>query len=264
MAAPEPFRPPAWPAAALAAVVLVATACAGPTPPPAPLPPLAVGQPRPEATPAPPPPAPAPTPAATTIVIEAAEDEPGASESLGEAARRERERRRAADKPVAVITNQNLAEYAKGQKLTTASAPAEEPGPAATAEPGQAQDESYWRERGLEIRRRWRSALEDVERLEGESAELRRRFYAADDPYVRDNQIKPEWDHLLAELDRARQALEAAPKELDAFLEEGRRAGVLPGWLREGIELEPEPAPPAPDSNDPREPVVIDQDPGQP
>ena len=30
-------------------------------------------------------------------------------------------------------------------------------------------------------------------------------------------------------------------EEVAAFLEEGRRAGALPGWLREGIELEPEP-----------------------
>ena len=34
----------------------------------------------------------------------------------------------------------------------------------------------------------------------------------------------------------------AAKAELEAFLEEGRRAGALPGWLREGAEQEPETA----------------------
>ncbi len=264
MGGPERATP--WATRLALILALTAMACTGSTPQPEALPPQAVSQQRPEPTPAPPPPAPTPvsTPAPTTIVIDSAEDESAAGESLGEAARRERARRQAADRPVAVITNKNLAEYAKGQKLTTASATAEDSAPDTAAELARQQDEAYWRGRGLEIRRRWRDALEDVDRLEGESAEMRRRFYTTDDPYVRDNQVKPEWDHLLAELDRARQTLEAAPRELAVFLEEGRRAGVLPGWLREGIELEPEPPPPAPDSSDPREPVVIDQSPGPP
>jgi hypothetical protein len=32
-----------------------------------------------------------------------------------------------------------------------------------------------------------------------------------------------------------------AQKELADFLEEGRVAGALPGWLREGLDEEPEP-----------------------
>lgn len=245
---------------------LLVAACAGKTEPPEPLPPQAVTQQRPETQP---PPAPAPTPAPpaapTLIVIDAADPEAGAAESLGAAARRERSRRQAVEKPIAVINNQNLAEFAKGQKLTTASAGADEvAAEAGAAAEEAARDEAYWRERGLEIRRRWRSALEDVDRLEGESAELRRRFYAADDPYVRDNQIKPEWDRLLAGLDQARRTLEAAPRELDAYLDEGRRAGALPGWLREGIELEPEAKAAVADSAEPGEPVVVDQEPGNP
>jgi hypothetical protein len=250
-------------AGGLLAALLVA-ACAGRTKQPEPLPPQAVTQQRPE-TPPPPAPAPRPPAAPTLIVIDAADPEAGTAESLGAAARRERSRRQAVEKPIAVINNQNLAEFAKGQKLTTASAGAEEDATeAGAAEEEAARDEAYWRERGLEIRRRWRSALEDVDRLEGESAELRRRFYAADDPYVRDNQIKPEWDRLLAGLDQARRTLEGAPRELDAYLDEGRRAGALPGWLREGIELEPEAKPPVPDSAEPGEPVVVDQEPGNP
>lgn len=248
----------------LVAAAALAAACGAGAKRPEPLPPQAVSQHRPEPTPAPPP-ASTPTPPPPTLVVidPGVPDTPG-GESLAEAARREKERRQGADRPVAVITNKNLADFAKGQKLTVAhesptAAEAESAEPAATAEA-----EKYWRERGLEIRKRWRDAVDGLERLEGESAGLRRQFYSTDDPYVRDNQVKPEWDRVLAALERARQTVASAPAELDAYLEEGRRAGALPGWLREGIELEPETAPAPPATADPQEPKVLDEEPGNP
>src|ERR1700719_3030361 len=58
-------------------------------------------------------------------------------------------------------------------------------------------DEKYWRGRALEIRQRWRKASDRIKELEEDIGLLRRRFYAQDDPYVRDGQIKPAWDHAL-------------------------------------------------------------------
>ena len=107
--------------------------------------------------------------------------------------------------------------------------------------PAGPRDEAYWSDGAREIRRRWRQSADEVVALEKESAALRWKFYAEDDPYLRDQQIKPEWDRVLDDLRRGRQDERAFQHELADFLEAGRRAGALPGWLREGIELEPAP-----------------------
>jgi len=158
--------------------------------------------------------------------------------SLVQAAKAERERRSHAGEPVVVITDKSLPNLPKGQ-VTYAKpgqkAPAKLDDKAAEA----ARDEQYWRGRAVEIRTRWRDAADAVKDLEQSAAGWRRRFYAENDPSVRDSQVKPEWDRVLDRLGRARAEVEAAKKELEGFLEEGRRAGALPGWLREGAEREP-------------------------
>ncbi len=159
--------------------------------------------------------------------------------------------------PPTRITNDNLGEYARRGQLTTAS-----PQPAATTEEeaaaGAAADaelgEAYWRERVRGVRQGWHDVAAEVERLEKAAAELRWRFYATDDPGLRDGRIKPEWDRTLDRLERARQELADYPDTLAAVLDEGRRAGALPGWLREGLELEPAPAEDAP-AEDPAAPI---------
>ena len=54
--------------------------------------------------------------------------------------------------------------------------------------------------------------------------------------------------------------VEARQEELAQFLEEGREAGALPGWLREGIDLEPEPLVEAEPTAEPSEPVIYQQE----
>ena len=170
-------------------------------------------------------------------------EDAGSSQSLVEAARAERERRAHAGEPVAVITDKTLPQYAEKGKITIADvkdkkgAGAAAPQGAATTEP--VRDEQYWRGRALEIRQRWRRASDDVEELEQKSTELRQKFYLENDTFTRDNQIKPEWDRVLDKLRQARLDAEAAQKELAQFLDEGRAAGIMPGWLREGEEEEP-------------------------
>src|SRR5512143_1386665 len=151
-----------------------------------PLPPRAVAPPKAEAPPSEPPVATPPKPA-TVVVLEpgadaAAERPP---ETLAEAAARARTQRRDAPRPVAVINDKNLASFAAGQKLTEAtpeSAAGAAP-EAATPPVADGHDEAWWRQRGLELRRHWHDAVEAVDRLEGEVAGLRDRFYATDDPY---------------------------------------------------------------------------------
>jgi hypothetical protein len=242
--------------AAMAAIILPLAACSQAPQPVKPATPAT----QPTAAPAPdqapaaakpaPPPASAPDkPAAAggVVVIDPGQDD-SQPRSLVEAARAERERKAHAGEPAAVITNKTLAKstgqltYAQPKK-GKAQPPAVEKSAAVAP-----RDEAYWRKRGVEIRVRWRKATEDVDRLQKEALDLRRRFYSQDDPAVRDAQIKPEWDHTLELLDRARLEVDASKSELDAFMEEGRRAGALPGWLNEGTDQEPEkkPAPPSP------------------
>jgi len=96
--------------------------------------------------------------------------------------------------------------------------------------------------------------------LEAKTESLRNRFYSTDDGYQRDSQIKPEWDKAIADLEEARYQASRGAAEVLAFLEEGRRAGALPGWMREGVELEPEPViettPEGPTALEAAEPVI--------
>ena len=201
--------------------------------------------------------------------IEPADEEPvGEAPTLAEAAARERARRQGGAPPAVVINNQNLASYAAGGVLTIAEpAPSQEAMPGADesdgAPVGPTIEESYWRQRGLAIRKRWRDAVDEIPELVGRVEELRQRFYSADDPAYRDGEIKPLWDKALADLEEARYLAGRGEQEVLAYLEEGRRAGALPGWLREGAELEPEPVvlKAEPDPAEAREPEIYDETP---
>jgi hypothetical protein len=255
-------------AAPAAAAPVAPAAAATPAAPPAPpTPPSAAAQ-KPAAAPGDP----------SVIVVDQPDYDPSSQLTLAQAAKAERERKADAVPPRIVINNKNLHRYAKGGQLTVAdpkkkkkeaaaavaagavpTAPSAASGKAAAGgvaaaggaasagaagSPGAERDERYWRARALEIRERWHNAAERVKGLEQDVSEWRRRFYAQDDPWVRDGQIKPAWDHALEELRASRAAVVSAQKELAEFQEEGRIAGALPGWLREGIDLEPKEAPP--------------------
>ncbi|MES1240503.1 MAG: hypothetical protein ABUT39_02690 [Acidobacteriota bacterium] len=225
-------------------LLAVLAGCASPAPPPARRQPAP--EPPPQETPAPAPtPTPTPAPEAEkkdnqVVVLDPGGESEASTRTLVEAARAERERRAHAAPSAIVINDKNLKQHATGQ-LTVAT-----PGKktAETTEPEQpVRDEQYWRSRALEIRLRWRHAADDIEELETSANGWRRSFYAEKDPNVRNTRIKPEWDRALDRLEQARTDVEAAKKELTEFLEEGRTAGALPGWLREGIDQEPQEEP---------------------
>jgi hypothetical protein len=201
----------------------------------------------------------------SVIVVDPGEEAPV---GLVEASRAEKERRAKAAPSKIVINDKNLPQYAKKGQLTVADPKEKEKKAQQTAAAAAAadlmRDESYWRNRGLEIRMRWREAAEEIKELEQRAAGLRQQFYAQDDPYVRDGQIKPEWDRSLDRLQQAQEEAETAKKELAAFLKEGRVAGALPGWLREGIEHEPEEEKPKEEfpPHEAIEPPILDYDGG--
>ena len=222
----------------------------------------------------------------TVVTIEPAGGRAPEPRTLAEAAQAARERRGDRPRASTVITNENLAEWAARGQVTLAPEPAGDPAAAAPAggdaagggagtaaapsrqgEPGVdpaggdpgappagPRDEAYWRDRARDLRTRWATATEEIERLDKEAADLRWAFYAEDDPYYRDERIKPSWDRALDELRRARQDERYFREQVEELMEEGRRAGALPGWLREGVELEPEETaePDAPIGREPR------------
>jgi len=180
-----------------------------------------------------------------TVIEDEREDTAEQEMTLVESARAARERRNTTQKTEIVITDKNLSDYATGQLTITegsAKVITNESLESSVDDDELALDEAYWRDRGLEIRLAWKEASESVEELEADVFNLRMRFYAEDDPFYRDAQIKPAWDHAIEELNRAREEVDSRQQELEDFMEEGRVAGALPGWLREGIELEPVPS----------------------
>lgn len=207
-----------------------------------------------------------------TVVIEEAGAGANRRRTLVEAAAAERARRQQSREQIAVITDKNLHEFANGQLTevdvveepepaeTESAAPA--PGSSAPSEteseasaapltqPASAavdpsveastDAESYWRGRVLRARMNWKYTEDEIAHLIEKIAELRQRFYAEEDPYYRDTQIKPSWDRALDRLAEAKEAAEGFRETVDEILQEGRLAGALPGWLREGVDLEPE------------------------
>lgn len=183
-----------------------------------------------------------PTDDGMTVVIDPGGEAAGNDRDLVAAASAERRRRDTSEGSVAVIDDRTLSDYS-GVELTEAEVTGRAEVDPETLETlaELERGEEYWTAQVLDARRTWRSAYDSIERLEARAAEARRRFYAEDDPFYRDSQIKPQWDRALEELDRARDEMVEARRRLARLLVEGRESGALPGWLREGIELEPEP-----------------------
>lgn len=180
-------------------------------------------------------------------------------ETLAEAARAERERRDLAPPTDIVITDKTLAEFATGD-LTVTETPNDKAAAAASGlselEKDMAAKEAYWRQTAREIRQGWRDAYDNIEELEAKVFDLRQQFYREDDGFYRDAEIKPAWDRAIDQLEESRFEVEARQRELEEFLEAGRQAGAFPGWLREGIELEPKPAVSKEPIAEPTEPVI--------
>lgn len=168
--------------------------------------------------------------------------------TLAEAAAAAQAQRAASGPPVATITDENRDERAARGELTFVSAPAagaapdpSSPGEEETAPAAKPDGEAYWRTTVRDARVRWRDAEQQVEELQARVAELRNAFYAADDPFYREGVVKADWDAALGDLATAKAEVAAARTDLRRLLNAGRRAGALPGWLREGLELEPDP-----------------------
>lgn len=234
---------------ALACAAAIAAACSG-SKDPEPLPSQTVSQVTPRLQP-PPPSAPirrvAPTKKSTVKVIDAGGGGSENPKTLVEASRfaKAQKARDGSQEPIAKITDENLHEFAQdGEIIVLDSEPAAPRLDLATPEAkpedsGDVRSEDYWRTRALELRMGWRRSVDRIQELELESAALRQQFYAEEDPYIRDSQLKPSWDRVLDRLEELRDRAGRYEQELELFVAEGRRTGALQGWLNQGWELEP-------------------------
>jgi hypothetical protein len=135
-----------------------------------------------------------------------------------------------------VITNDSLKALSSGVELTTGSAPPPSPpvtDGAVSPEFEEAQRKALWQERYFAAQREATRLEAEETRLTQEVARLEREFYSRDDPYQRDNVIKPAWDDAMAKLRQVQHQLPAARRAPEDVANAARREGALPGWFRE-------------------------------
>ncbi len=122
-----------------------------------------------------------------------------------------------------------------GAAPTPARTPAATTSPSAPASETSAAPatEAQWKEIAANARKRVTDDKARVAELEAATKKLENDFYAWDDGQYRDRVIKPAWDHSRSELDTAKQELAAAEADLTDLPERARKAGALPGWIRE-------------------------------
>jgi len=178
---------------------------------------------------------------------------PATAQSLGDLAKKEKERRKTTPTAAKTYTNDDLKKLPPGPGSTTDPAvkladgkdakdpkdakeqpegvKAEET-PKDTTKPAEpAKDEAYWRGRITaareEIRRNemFRDALQA--RINGLTAD----FTARDDPYQR-AQVADDRQKAIAELTRVNTEINNGGKRIADIEEEARKAGVPPGWIR--------------------------------
>ena len=165
--------------------------------------------------------------------------------------------RRQAERKGVRITNESLVTDPQKGKLTTSQrvvtpaptgpaartpgprtpgGPTPTPGAGAVAE-GEAPlaplGEDYWRNEARMARERVAQLKETIARLEADTRKMEADFYSWDDGAYRDGVIKPAWDKAREDLATARQKLPAAERALNELPDRARKAGALPGWLRE-------------------------------
>lgn len=179
---------------------------------------------------------------------------PLAAQSLAAVAKQEEERRKTIKQPAKVLTNKDLesvpaaaapaatpvaspAADAKGatKSATATSSDKDEDGSTQKAAPGAAapavKDQAYWSSHFQALQVQLNRDQTYVDALQTRANTLNTDFVNRDDPAQR-SIIAADRQKTLDELTRLTVQTAADKKALADFLEDARRAGVPPGWLR--------------------------------
>ncbi len=171
------------------------------------------------------------------------------AQSLADVARKEEARRKAIKTPSKVYTDADLKRApATSQSQNAAPAPASaapgQAGASAAAQPttggepkaGEKQpepekDEAWWRSRITEARAKLERSKLLADAMQTRINSLTNDWAARDDPAQR-ALLAQERARAIGELQRLKDEIDAATKEIADIEEEARVAGVPPGWLR--------------------------------
>ncbi len=174
---------------------------------------------------------------------------PLAAQSLAEVAKKEEDRRKQLKEEAKVITNKDLA------AVPASSTPAPEPSKDADKagakdakdskdkdakdkdakdadkNKGPAKDQAYWASQMKNLRAALDKDQSFAQALQTRINVLTADFSGHDDPLQR-AQIGRDRDKAIADLESLKKAIDADKKAIADLLEDARRAGVPPGWLR--------------------------------
>jgi len=169
---------------------------------------------------------------------------PARAQSLAEVAKKEEDRRKTVPSPSKVYTNKDLAPTPAGSPpppavSTTPSSPdsaksAPEDSKTAAkdgAEKGPVKDQAYWAGRLKALQDKLARDQDYADAMQTRINSLTTDFVNRDDPAQR-AVIETNRQKSLAELARLTKSVADDKKALADFLEEARRAGIPPGWLR--------------------------------
>jgi hypothetical protein len=165
---------------------------------------------------------------------------PAQSQSLGDVARKEEERRKDVKAPAKLYTNKDLGAPIQGGAPPDDSKPAvassdaskEASKPAGDkAKDGAAKDQAYWAKRKKEAQDKLERSQTQADAMQTRINILTADFSSHDDPVQR-AAIERDRQRALGELGRLQQDIKDAQKALSDLDEEARKAGVPPGWLR--------------------------------
>ena len=157
------------------------------------------------------------------------------TQSLGELALKEQERRKALKAAGKVLSNVDLPKPTSPAtpKTLPEGTPAPKPD-AAESKPKAAEDErdeAWWRQRMAGLREELRRNEMFAEALQTRINSLSTDFVNRDDPFQR-AKIGEDRDKAIAELARVKADQDRVKKQIEDIEEEARKAGVPPGWLR--------------------------------
>jgi len=171
---------------------------------------------------------------------------PVLSQSLGEVAQKEEERRKTIPQPAKVYTNKDLKAVppAPAPPPVDAAAPADvkaadkaadatdkEAAKKDASKSAPVKDKAYWADRQKALLDTLERDQTYAEALQSRINALTADFVNRDDPAQR-SVIERDRQKALAELNRLKQAIVDDKKALTDFADEARRAAVPPGWLR--------------------------------
>ena len=169
------------------------------------------------------------------------------AQSLGELAKKEKERRQQIQSEVKVITNYDSSKYRAGAVTTggispTPAAQGIEKEPATKSEGGylkatpdeptdfQGRPEGWWRQTMADARKKVKDLESEQNIITLRLADLQNQFYRESSGFKQQD-IQREIQKTFFVQDQNKENLGKAKKELEDLEKEARKSGALPGWL---------------------------------